>query len=341
MRTHLNTLFINTQGSYLAKKGECIDVRQEQRSMAMVPIHTLEGVACFGQVSYSPYLMAHCAEHGVSLSHFDERGRFLAAMRGPTSGNVLLRRQQYRWADDPQQAAQMTRFILHAKLRNGRTVMARALRERGQTNTALETTVHELGVLVALLDKTDSVESLRGLEGRAGALYWGSFQHLIYQDSPEFKFFGRSRRPPLDRVNALLSFLYAMLMHDVRSALEGVGLDPYVGFLHQDRPGRPGLALDMMEEFRPYLADRLALTLINRGQLGAKDFEVQASQATYLTEAGRKKVIVAYQKRKDEQITHPFLQEHCAIGMVWHLQALLLARYIRGDLDGYPAFLWR
>nr|CRH05233.1 Conserved protein of unknown function. might be involved in the DNA repair. CRISPR-associated protein, Cas1 family [Candidatus Magnetococcus massalia] len=343
MKTHLNTLFVTTQGCYLSKKGECIDIRQEHQSLAMVPIHTLEGVSCFGQVSYSPYLMAHCVEHGVTLSHFNEHGRFLAAMRGPVEGNVLLRRQQYRWADDAKQSAQLVRYILHAKLRNARTVVSRTLRDRPEDDGdgLLSTTVDELNRLVKALDRASSVESLRGLEGRAGACYWGCFDRLVSKGDEAFRFNGRSRRPPMDRVNALVSFLYAILLHDVRSALEGVGLDPYVGYLHQDRPGRAGLALDIMEEFRPFMADRLALSLINRGQIKAKDFAQREGGATHLNDVGRRKVITAYQKRKQEQLSHPFLQEKCTVGMLWHLQALLLARYIRGDLDGYPAFLWR
>ncbi|MEO5365917.1 MAG: type I-C CRISPR-associated endonuclease Cas1c [Magnetococcus sp. WYHC-3] len=342
MKSHLNTLFITTPGTWLAKDGECVDVRLEHKSLARIPIHTLDGIACFGPVTVSPYLLAHCGEHGVALSHFDDHGRFLAALRGPVAGNVLLRREQYRWADREDRSTQVARNMLRAKLRNGRTSFARALRDRADRpdNALLDDATQNLKTLERSLLHADSVDSLRGIEGRAAALYWAAFPALITRDHEDFHFGGRSRRPPLDRVNALLSFLYALLLHDIRSALEGVGLDPFVGFLHRDRPGRAGLALDMMEEFRPFLPDRLALGMINRGQLAPHDFEVRETGATFLNEVGRKKVLVSWHERKQEELTHPYLDEKCSVGVLPHLQSLLLARHIRGDLDGYPAFLW-
>ncbi|MFU8858716.1 MAG: type I-C CRISPR-associated endonuclease Cas1c [Deferrisomatales bacterium] len=344
MKKHLNTLFVTTQGSYLAKDGECVLIRVEREDKARIPIHTLGGVVCFGQVSLSPQLMAHCAEHGVGVSFLSENGRFLARVQGPVSGNVLLRREQYRWADDPARSAAVARFVLTGKLANSRSVVLRAARDHGGDGRG-ERLRYQGARLADCLERLQaeglSLDELRGIEGEAGNLYFGAFDDLVTSEDAAFRFTGRNRRPPLDPVNCLLSFVYTLLVHDVRSALECVGLDPAVGYLHRDRPGRPSLALDLMEEFRPVFADRLVLSLINLGQVKARGFRNLESGAVLLEDEARKEVIVAYQKRKQEVVEHPFLKEKMPVGLLWHTQALLLARHLRGDLDGYPPYIPR
>lgn len=342
MKKHLNTLFITTQGSYLAKDGECVLVRVDREDKARIPIHTLGGIVCFGQVSLSPQLMAHCAENAVAVSFLSENGRFFAKVQGPVSGNVLLRREQYRWADDPARSAAMARFVLTGKLANCRNVVQRATRDHGENGAGerlREAALRLSDCLRRLQHRSLTLDELRGIEGEAGNIYFGVFDALITSEDKSFRFSGRNRRPPLDPVNCLLSFLYTLLVHDVRGALECVGLDPAVGFLHRDRPGRPSLALDLMEEFRPVFADRLALSLINLGQVRPGGFKKLESGAVLMEDETRKEVIVAYQKRKQEIVEHPFLQEKMPIGLLWHTQALLLARHVRGDLDGYPPYL--
>lgn len=342
MKRHLNTLFVTSQGAYLAKQGECVEVRIDGSAPRLVPLHTLEGVVCFGQVGMSPPLMAACAERDVSVSFLSERGRFLARVCGPVAGNVLLRREQYRRADSPEGSLEIARSVILAKLANARRVLLRALRDHTERECAeLRPAAEGLRRCVDGALACPDPDALRGIEGEGAAHYFGVFGGLILVEDDAFVFAGRNRRPPLDPVNCLLSFLYTLLMHDVRSALESVGLDPCVGFLHRDRPGRAGLALDLMEEFRAPFADRLALSLINRRQLRAKDFKRTEQGAVLLTDAARKEVLVAYQTRKQEEMQHPFLKERMTLGRAFHIQALLLARHLRGDLDGYPAFVWR
>ena len=343
MKKHLNTLFVTTQGAYLSKEGETILVSAEGEKRLQIPLHTVGGIVCFGRVMCSPFLMGFCAENNVGLSFLTENGRFLARIQGPVSGNVLLRREQYRRADAPDYSAKVARFFLTGKIANGRTVLQRALRDHGEkiAQPEIQGSIALLADALKRLEATDSLDALRGIEGETARCYFGVFDHLITNQKENFAFNGRNRRPPLDNVNCLLSFLYTLLLHDVRSALEGVGLDPAVGFLHRDRPGRPGLALDLMEEFRPFLADRLALSLINLGQVNAKGFSKSETGAVTMTDDTRKEVIVAYQKRKQDEILHPFLGEKVTVGILFHVQALLLARCLRGDLDGYPPFVWR
>jgi len=343
MKKHLNTLFVTTQGAYLSKEGETILVYADGEKRLQVPLHTVGGIVCFGRVMCSPFLMGFCAENNVGLSFLTENGRFLARVQGPVSGNVLLRREQYRQADAPDYSVNMARFFLTGKIANNRTVLQRALRDHGDkiARPKMQRNVALLADALKRLENTDSLEALRGIEGETARCYFGVFDHLITNQKESFVFRGRNRRPPLDKVNCLLSFLYTLLLHDVRSALEGVGLDPAVGFLHRDRPGRPGLALDLMEEFRPFLADRLTLSLINLGRVNAKGFSKSETGAVTMTDDTRKEVIVAYQERKQDEILHPFLGEKVAVGILFHVQALLLARCLRGDLDGYPSFVWR
>lgn len=343
MKKHLNTLYVTTQGAYLSKEGETVLVSVEREKKLQLPIHTLGGIVCFGRVMCSPFLMGFCAENNVGMSFLTENGRFLARVQGPVSGNVLLRREQYRRADDPEFSAQMARYILTGKIANSRTVLQRVLRDHGDkiAKSEVEVAVALLGNGMKRLESTDSLDALRGIEGEMARCYFGVFDHLITNQKEHFSFNGRNRRPPLDNVNCLLSFIYTLLLHDVRSALEGVGLDPAVGFLHRDRPGRPGLALDIMEEFRPFIADRLVLSLINLGQVNSKGFAKSETGAVTMSDQARKEVIVTYQNRKQDEIQHPFLGEKVAVGILFHVQALLLARFFRGDLDGYPPFAWR
>ncbi len=343
MHPLLNTLFVTTQGSYLARDGECVLVRVEQENRLRVPIHTLSGVVCFGQVSCSPPLMGLCAERDVALSFLSENGRFLARVTGAVRGNVLLRRQQYRMADNAQSAANIARCVVLAKVTNCRTVLLRGARERTDSTSAekLSSAAIELIRLLPVIERATETESIRGLEGDAARTYFAAFDELILTSKEDFYFHERSRRPPLDNMNALLSFLYTLLSHDVAAALETVGLDPCVGFLHVDRPRRPSLALDLMEELRPVLADRLALSLINRKQVTPQGFKMSESGAVQMEDATRKEVLVAWQKRKQEEIVHPFVDEKIPFGLLPYVQALLLARHVRGDLDAYPPYFWR
>ncbi|MBF0210721.1 MAG: type I-C CRISPR-associated endonuclease Cas1 [Desulfamplus sp.] len=344
MKNFLNTLFVTTQGSYLFKDGLTIAIKVEDKVMMRIPVHTVAGIICFGQVSCSPYLMAFCAENNVSISFLTEDGRFLASVRGTVSGNVLLRRQQFRMADDPQICAKIASSCVTAKLANCRTVLDRALRDhKDKIDVSSIKSVSErlFQYIKKELSHDIALERVRGIEGDAAHQYFGVFDNLIVTQKDDFFLNGRNRRPPLDNMNCLLSYLYTILSHDVRSALESVGLDPAVGFLHRDRPGRYGLALDLMEEFRPFIADRLALSLVNLRQIKKDGFDKKESGAVLMNDETRKIVLTAYQARKKDEIIHPFINEKIQVGNLFHLQALLLARYIRGDIDGYPPFIWK
>lgn len=346
MRRHLNTLFVTTQGAWLNKDGENIVVSVDNEERGRVPLHTLGSVVEFGRVLLSPPLLGACAAAGISINHMTEEGRFLARVEGPISGNVHLRRTQYRWADDPKRRDGIISSIVAGKILNQRAVVARAVRDHGEKlenahRDALSAASDRLGLIVRRLQKPLAADELRGAEGEAGHVYFSVFDHLVRGEKPLFAFSGRSRRPPLDAINALLSFVYALLTADVRAALESVGLDPAVGYLHTDRPGRPSLALDLVEEFRPFFADRLVLSLVNRRQLAVNDFRTLDNGATLLSDEGRKTVLVAYQERKRDEIQHPFLDEKVTVGLLWFVQAHLLARHLRGDLDAYPPFIWK
>ncbi len=343
MKKLLNTLFVTQPLAYLARDGENIVVQKEGRDIGRIPIHNLEGVVSFGYTGASPALMRLCAQRGVELSFFDEYGRFQARVCGEQGGNVLLRRTQYRWADDREHSVALVRGFLTGKLVNSFAVMDRGLRDhRGAIDAqAVAAARDQLRSLAKQLAKADTVDSLRGIEGKASKVYFDALDHLILANKDFFFMRRRSRRPPLDAFNALLSFLYTLLAHDARCALSGVGLDPFVGYLHCDRPGRASLALDMMEELRPYLADRLALTLVNRQQIAPRDFQPLESGAVYLREDARKTVLEAWHRRKSEEIEHPFLKERIPAGLIAHAQALLLARHLRGDLAGYPPLITR
>jgi CRISP-associated protein Cas1 len=337
----LNTLYITRQDSYLHKERETIVIKNGDDKLGQFPALTVGNIVCFGAISVSPFLMGFCAENGIGISFHTEYGKFLARVQGPQSGNVLLRREQYRWADDEGKSTSMARVFVAAKISNARTVLQRELRNHADNPAApaFAAAIDHLATSVRRLDKVDSVDSVRGIEGDAAAVYFDVFNALLRGTG--FSFNGRVRRPPTDPVNAMLSFVYAMITQECASALQAVGLDPYVGFLHRDRPGRLSLALDLLEEFRAAWADRFVLTLINRKQIQLNDFITEASGAVRLKDDSRKAVLVAYQARKQDTITHPYLNEPVPVGLLPHCQAMLMARHLRGDIQCYPPFLLR
>lgn len=343
MKHLLNTLFVTSEDAYLSLDGENVVVNRQQQIVARFPLHTLTSIICFSYPGASPALMGACAQRDISLAFCTPRGRFLAKVSGESNGNVLLRRAQYRIADDPKQYCPIAGNMVFGKVYNARWSIERTCRDhslRVETSALKETSETLKQLLPGLLQQNDP-DSLRGLEGAAANAYFGVFDSMILNTKEEFRFHGRSRRPPLDRVNALLSFAYSLLTNDCASALESVGLDSYVGFLHRDRAGRKSLALDLMEELRPCMADRFVLTLLNNRMLTPEDFTIMESGAVLLSDDGRRTFLKAWQEKKSEQLVHPYLGEKIAWGMVPYAQALLLARYIRGDLDAYPAFLWK
>jgi CRISPR-associated protein Cas1 len=343
MKRLLNTLYVTTPGSWLAKERETVVVSVDRETKGQFPLLSLGSVVCFGHVSASPQLIGACAERGVSVAFLTENGRFLYRAEGPARGNVLLRREQYRRSESRERSAEMAGAITAAKIANSRASLLRTARDHESEGRSdrLRSSAAELGRLLSLVANEGDLEKIRGLEGLAARVYFDVFDDLVLNQKEGFFFRERSRRPPQDNLNALLSFVYTLLVHDVRSALEVVGLDPAVGFLHRDRPGRPSLALDLMEELRPIFADRLVLSLVNLLQVNERGFRTTETGGVEMDEATRKTVIVAYQKRKQDELEHPFLGERTTLGLVPHLQALLLARILRGDLDGYPPFFWK
>jgi len=342
MKKLLNTLYITSQETYLAKERETVAIHLENSKKVRIPFHTLDGIVCFGNIRLSPYLIGACGDYGISISYLSEYGQFLGRFCGKTSGNVLLRRQQYRIADSDEKSAIVARNVVIGKIGNSNTVIKRFLRDYPEvkTNSKLILASNKLKATLKQLPDAVTTGEVRGLEGEAAAIYFSVFDNLITKQKKDFQFNERSRRPPLNETNALLSFMYTLLYHDLTSACETVGLDPAVGFLHKDRPGRNSLALDLAEEFRSFLADRLVISLINRQQISRKDFIIHANGAVYLKEKSRKVILEAYQKRKKVEITHPFLGDKMPIGIIFFYQALLMCRYIRGDLESYPPFLW-
>jgi CRISPR-associated protein Cas1 len=343
MKRLLNTLYVTVPDAYLWRDGENIVVSVDKVERLRLPIHTLDGIVCFGHTMVTPGALALCGEHQVAVTFLSESGRFQARLVGPVSGNVLLRREQYRRADSDTAAVAFARSCIAAKIANCRTVLQRALRDYPEMPGAdpVVASIDRMAKLTGIVMQAPTLDDVRASEGEAANRYFAVFNHLIVAQKEAFQFTVRSRRPPLDNVNALLSFYYTLLMHDVRSALEGVGLDPQVGFLHRDRSGRMSLALDIMEELRPILADRLALSLINRQQVTAGDFRTTEAGGVLLSDKARRTVITAYQERKKEEIMHPYLGEKIAVGLIAHAQALLFARHLRGDIDGYPPFFWK
>lgn len=343
MKQLLNTLFVTSEDIYLSLEGENVLANRDREVVARYPLHTLQSIVSFSYSGASPALMGACAEKGIGLAFCTPRGRFLARVCGEGNGNVLLRREQYRIADDPQRSCAVARDMIFGKLSNAGASIQRTLRDHAPRveNCGLEDAARKIKELLPLVLEITDMEALRGLEGVGAAAYFGVFDHMLLNRKEDFYFRGRSRRPPLDRVNAMLSFAYSLLAHDCASALESVGLDSYVGFLHRDRPGRESLALDLMEELRPCMADRFVLTLVNNRIIKPEDFQAQDSGAVLLTDDGRKKFLKAWQERKRDTLTHPYLNEKMSWGLIPYVQALLLARYLRGDLDAYPPFLWK
>jgi len=342
-RELLNTLFIMTPGAFARLDGDAVRVEADGQRLLETPLLHLGSLVLFGGTSLSPPLLMRCAEEGRTVTFLDFAGRFKARVVGPTSGNVLLRKAQYDAQTDPQRAAAIARPIVAGKIKNARHVLLRAAREGGspEDRGRLQQGAATLADLLRRLPEVATLDEIRGVEGQAAACYFGVFGCLITREKSAFAFHARTRRPPRDRVNALLSFIYALLTTDCVSAVEGVGLDPQFGFLHALRPGRPALALDLMEEFRASIADRLALTLINKRQIQPAHFEECPGGSVLLTAAGRKTVLTAYQSRKQEEVTHPFLKTGTPLGLVPHLQARLLARHLRGDLPAYLPYVMR
>ena len=343
MKRLLNTLYVFTEDAYLSLDGENVVVKQGDVRLGRIPLHTLEGIVCFSYKGASPALMGACAERSVGLSFFDRHGRFLAAAVGPQRGNVILRKTQYAWSNCEEMGLAVSRSMIFGKLYNSRWVLERAVRDHGMRIN--EEAVKRASVKISSAARSamdcGSIASLRGIEGDAAAEYYGVFDELILRDKDTFRFPCRNRRPPADPVNSMLSLFYTVLARDCASALEGVGLDPYVGFMHADRPGRQSLALDLMEELRPVFVDRFVVSAVNNRVVSYRDFAARESGEVRLTDRGRKQLFEAWQEKKKTQITHPFLKEKIPWGIVPHAQALLLSRFLRGDLDGYPPFLWK
>lgn len=342
MRKLRNTLYITTPEAYLAREGECVLVQIPEKSSVRIPAHNLEGIVHFGYPGTSPSALDLCAKSGVCVTFLTPQGRFLARVEGPQSGNVLLRRKQYRISDSPPEAANIASRFVTAKILNSRSILMRGMRDHQEAcNDMMAWTCARMKSLAIKLSGVNDLDTIRGIEGEAAKHYFSCINNLLLENKEDFFMTSRNRRPPLDRINCLLSFFYTLLVHECRSACETVGLDPAVGFLHRDRPGRPSLALDLMEELRPIFADRLSLTLVNRRQVNPDDFEFLPNGAVFLKPETKKKLIDAWQKRKSEIIMHPYLQEKIEFGLVPYAQALLLSRYIRGDIDDYPAFIWK
>lgn len=343
MRKILNTLYVTSPDRYLSLDGQNIVVKEEKKEIARFPMHNFEAIVTFGYTGASPALMGACAEKGIDLTFMSRSGKFLATVVGESKGNVVLRKQQYRISDDESESLKIARNMIIGKVYNSRWVLERAKRDhpmRVDVDALTNASNFIQGELQKLPD-AEPLDSVRGIEGSVASEYFSVFDELILQNKDDFYFRSRNKRPPLDNVNALLSFVYSMLAKMCGYALSSVGLDPYVGFLHTDRPGRASLALDLMEEFRSIYADRFVLTLINKRIIEGRDFVKQENGAVVLKDTARKELLAEWQRKKQEEITHPFLEQKVPWGLVPFAQAMLLARYIRGDLDEYPPFLWK
>lgn len=341
MKKHLNTLYITNPEAFIRKEGMTFVVEVDGKKALQAPVSTIENIVCFGFKPVTTALMAFCTENNIGISYCSSSGKFLARVYGEQQGNVLLRKTQYAVSDSEEKSLKIARNIVAAKIANSRAQVMRHIRNHGDNGTKLHDAAKNLAEKLKQVEAAENLEKLRGHEGEVAAAYFDCFNDFITSQKEQFIFKGRSKRPPLDNVNALLSFVYMLLVGDMRSALETTGLDPQVGFLHRLRPGRPSLALDIMEEFRAYIADRVVLNLINLRQISEKDFEQRETGEIRLSDQARKTVIIAYQKRKDEIIEHPFLGEKTTVGLLPHIQARLMARYIRGDIEEYPPFYIR
>ncbi len=338
MKKLLNTLYVSTQGIYLRQEGETVVAEKEHRVVLRLPIHTLSGIVCFGNVLCSPYLLGLCGMRGVHVSFLSEHGRFLSRIEGHGTGNVLLRVAQMQAAQDACRATDLAKSFVIGKILNTRTLLMRRMRTHGETDS-LKKAVVRLANVIQRVTAAEDVDSVRGLEGEAASVYFEVFNELFVSQRREFSIQSRNRRPPMDPTNAMLSFIYTLLVHECEGALKSVGLDPQVGFLHALRPGRSSLALDLMEEFRSVLADRLVASVVNLNQVTAKGFKATESGAVLMTDDARRTIIDVWQKRKKETIEHPFFKETVEVGLLPYTQALLLSRYLRGDLDAYPPFI--
>lgn len=343
MKKLLNTLYVTSENSYLALDGENIVVLDKKTEIGRLPLHNLEGIVSFGYRGTSPALMGACAERNISLCYVSPQGKFLARVTGRTKGNVILREQQYASIQDDNIGLNIAKNCITGKVYNARWVLERAIRDHSmQIDTEkVKNASEKLKNSLDLIRNSESKEQLRGYEGEAASIYFGVFDELILQQKKDFRFQGRNKRPPMDNVNALLSFVYTLLTANITSALECVGLDPYMGYLHTDRPGRTSLSLDLIEELRAVLADRFVLSLINKKIISGKNFTQKENGAVLMDNDLRKKLLTEWQNKKKETLTHPYLKEKIEWGMVPYVQAMLLARYLRGDLDGYPVFLWK
>jgi CRISPR-associated protein Cas1 len=343
MRKLLNTLYVTSPDTYLSLDGENIVVLKDEKEAARIPLHNLEAIVAFGYTGASPALMGACAKANIALSFMKQNGRFLARVVGEVKGNVTLRKTQYRFSESLVESNEIAKSFITGKIYNSRWVIERATRDHAMRLDVnkLKDVTKSLVNSLKLLQESQNLEQLRGYEGEAASQYFSVFDDLILQQKESFYFHFRNKRPPLDNVNAMLSFVYTLLAHDIAAALETVGLDPYVGFLHRDRPGRVSLALDMMEELRSVCADRFVISLINKKEVHAKGFIQKEDGAVIMDDDTRKAILKAWQSRKQELIKHPFLQEKLEWGLVPHAQAMLLARFMRGDLDAYPPFMWK
>lgn len=342
MKHLANTLYITTPEAYLSLDGENVVIQKDEHTSTRLPLHNIENIVCFNWQGASPALMGACADRNIGLTFLTPNGRFQGRVTGRVKGNVLLRKKQFEWSEKEAHSVPIAASFLLGKLSNCRKVLERAIRDHAMLVNveALTGASNFLKETLKAVQNCKSTADLMGFEGAAAKIYFGVFDHLILHQKEDFRFEERSRRPPLDNMNSLLSFLYTLLTNETASALETVGLDPYIGFLHRDRPGRPSLALDLMEELRPVFADRLALSLVNRKQVTGKGFTKKESGGILMDDETRKAVITAWQERKKEEIVHPYLQERIPFGLIPHVQAMLLARHLRGDLDAYPPFFW-
>ncbi len=343
MQRFLNTLYITTQKTYLHKKGDAIEIIIDDEVKKTIPMINLDSIVCFGNIYVSPFLLGAAPEHNITISFLSETGQFLARVQGPVAGNVLLRKAQYRVSDDKEKSAQLAKYFITGKVANQKTVLQRAIRDhKDKVNVEkMQKAIFVLDRNLSKIETETDLDKLRGIEGDSAETYFSVFDELITSQKDDFKFEGRNRRPPLDNVNAMLSYVYTLLYHDMISACEVVGLDPAVGFMHRDRPGRLSLALDLMEEFRSFFADRLVLSLINRGEITAEQFEKTASGAVNMSDSARKTLINAYQKKKETVLNHPYVEKKMHLAILFQIQARLLARFLRGDIDGYPVYIWK
>lgn len=340
MRNLLNTLYITNPNAYISRDGENVVIKIDNKEVMRRPIHILEGIVCFNYVGISPRLMSLCMENNVGVSFLNEYGNFIARVTGKVKGNVLLRRTQYRYADDKEKSLEISKNFIIGKIVNCKNVINRAIRDHGNVLNVHEmrNTVDKLISSIENVKRAKTADELRGLEGEAARTYFSRFNDIILQQKEDFYYIDRSRRPPMDKLNAMLSYAYTLLTHEMENALETVGLDPYVGFFHTDRPGRVSLALDMIEELRPYMAERFVISLINKKQISPKGFIIKESGGVLMDKDTKNTFLTAWQKRKQEEITHPFLNEKIELGLLPYVQAMLMARFLRGDLESYPPF---